>query len=177
MSYYLRILLLLSPLAACVAPTGTELLEDLYAESCREIEGRAKGSPGNRVEARLDRVAEVQDLIEAGVITTNTDRLYAATILLDSDRSEDLDVAAELALQAAEQGDSRALPIAAEAIDRALLLRDLPQKYATQYIFDPLTRSWSLYRWDPDTTDVERAAMGVAPIATALRRADLLNQR
>ena len=76
-----------------------------------------------------------------------------------------------------EAGDARGLPLAAEAIDRALKEQGLPQKYGTLYDFNRLTRKWELYRWDPKTTDAERTAMGVVTLEEARRRVQVLNRR
>lgn len=168
---------LLLTLAACAAAPPAEQLAELYAESREEARGMAEGSPRKVARARRARVDTVLEFLAAGEVVTAQDRLYAVAVLLDSDRSEDLDTAADLALAAAEQGDDRALPLAAEAIDRSYLLRDLPQKYGTQYIFDPISGRWCLYRCDPRTTDRERVAMGLVSLDVAREREAILNQR
>jgi hypothetical protein len=54
------------------------------------------------------------------------------------------------------------------------MLRGEPQRYGTQYVSVP-GYGWVLYRWDPATTDAERASMGVPPLAEALERLKTLN--
>ena len=70
---------------------------------------------------------------------------------------------------------SAAFEVAAEAIDRELLKGDQPQRYGTQYVYEPIVKKWSLYTWDETTTDAERRAMGVPPLAEALARVEILN--
>jgi hypothetical protein len=76
----------------------------------------------------------------------------------------------ELALKAAELGHPQpARWLAAAAYDRWLMCQGQPQKYGTQYIAEEVY--WKLSDIDPATTDTERAAWGVPPLAKALARA------
>jgi len=170
----LLLVLLLLPTAAC-SSTASPRLEKLYELSLEDpgdaADRRALASLGRR---RLEWAGEVREMHAEGKLKTDRDLLIAATLLLDSPELDDLDLARDLALEAAERGDDRGFPLAAEAIDHGLMLRGEPQRYGTQYVDVP-GYGWTLYRWDPLTTDVEREAMGVPPIAVALERLKLLN--
>ena len=164
--------------AGCAAPTPSESLAGMYAQSRRERAVDASSGRLGEIQAeRQERIARVNALLDQGAVVTIDDYLYATAILLDSSDVNDLSVARELALRAAERGDDRGFRLAAEATDRNLMQRNLPQKYGTQYVYIPVTESWILYRWDTTTSDVERLAMGVPTIADSLRRAKELNRR
>ena len=158
-------LLFLTLLAACGTPVSRRSLDELYAE----LRAEESVSP----EERDQRIARVHELLKAP--RSSEERLQAAALLLDSTDPADLAVASEQALRAAQDGDDRGFPLAAEAIDRELLLQGLPQRYGTQYVFSPATGHWYLYDWDPTTTDAERQAMGTPTLAEALGRLKLLN--
>ncbi|MEW6073677.1 MAG: hypothetical protein AB1726_13925 [Planctomycetota bacterium] len=166
-------------LGACAGPaTPSERVAAMYAENWEEQ--RAAAPPGGAealARRRAERVAAVGEMLDAGELASATDRLLAASILKDADGAADVERARDLALALAGEGEDRALPVAAEAIDRVLFLTGRPQKYATQYVFDPLNRQWRLYDWDPATTDAERRAMGVVTLAEAQRRVEVLNRR
>jgi hypothetical protein len=158
-------------LASCAGPS----LASLYRESQDAPAEFATPSELSAFELRrAERLHRVRERIESG-LTDPQDMLFAAATLLDSHSFEDLELARDLALSASAAGDARGLPLAADAIDRALMLADRPQKFGTQYSFDPLAGEWSLYSWDPATTDEERRAMGVPTLSEALRRLDELN--
>jgi hypothetical protein len=169
--------LVLAGLAACASNPTPRSLERLYFECQREHGPNI--DPERLVdlaERRAARVAQVHEILETNERLSSQESLYAAVILLDSERREDLDLAGELALDAAEAGDERGFALAAEAIDRSLMVRGLPQRYGTQYVYMPVTETWSLYTWDPKTSDAEREAMGVPTLAEALERAEILNR-
>ena len=201
----LAALALAASLPACASapappPRG---LEELYHES---LEDRGADLDPGRLRQlsarRARRLEEVRGLLgpspaggEAGEPATGSaepgsglaavtpsirlsaeEELWAASILLDSDDPLDLEHAAELALSAAERGLDRGFRLAAEAIDRGLLVQGYPQRYGTQYVYTPATGRWSLWIWDPATSDAERAAMGLPTLHEALARADLLNR-
>lgn len=174
MSTMLKLLPLLFFTAACASSTS---LTGMYKDSRSDAE--LGDSPENLFEtslARRERVQRVHVLIAEGQVVTSEDQLHAGALLLDSNLPEDLDLAADLALQAAEAGEERGFRLAAEAIDRGLMLRGLPQKYGTQYVWSPISERWTLYPWDETTTDAERSAMGVPSLASAVARVGQLNQ-
>ena len=170
------LLLLATLLCGCTSLTPDQELKALYQESA--------DSPGNPVDLkaharvekeRNERVARVHELIGMEGYERDGGRLYAAAVLLDSEDPADLELARDLALDEAEDGDDRGLRVAAEAIDRAAMLRDDPQPYGTQFVYSPVTGKWGLYEVDARTTDTERMAMGVPPLAESMRRVRILN--
>ena len=171
----MRALIAILCLTACAAST-TERLQTLYRESLEPLDtGWSAEQVARHEELRDERITETLDLHAAGSVRGSDDQLYAAAILAESQRAEDLELACELALSAAEAGDERGLRLAAEAIDRRCMVLGEAQRFGTQYVFSPITERWDLYPWDPITTDTERAAMGVAPLAQALARLEELN--
>jgi hypothetical protein len=98
------------------------------------------------------------------------DLYHAALLFQHGDLVEDAWRAYELAHAAAEQGDERARWLTAAAYDRWCMYQSKPQKYGTQYVSDGVRqRLWDV---DPATTDVERAAWNVPPLAEQLRKAE-----
>ena len=49
-------------------------------------------------------------------------------------------------------------------------------RYGTQFYYEEVLQKWRLYPVSGKTTDAERAAMGVAPLAELRAREDLLNE-
>ncbi len=148
----------------------------MYQESLRDtVDRTSRVSVLRLARTREKRAGAVREFVADGQVVTNLDRLHAASILLDSDKVADIDLAADIALAAAQAGDDRGFPLAAEAIDRSLMKRGLPQKYCTQYLHVPTT-GWVLYRWDESVTDAERASMGVPSLAEAKERLRALNE-
>ena len=168
-------LALVPALWACAA-SASPRLERLYAMSlAKPGDAGDRGALAALERERMGWIEEVRELHARGALVTERDLLIATTLLLDSPDVGDLDLARDLALEAAKRGDDRGFPLAAEAIDHALMLRGEPQRYGTQYVEVP-GYGWVLYRWDPLTTDAERASMGVPPIAEALERLKVLNE-
>jgi len=168
-------LALFSAPPGCANPGTSQRLERLYAQSLAEPgDARSPTDMARLEEQRQSAVQEVLDFHAAGELRSDRDRLIAATLLLDSTQLSDLELARDLALAVAEDGDERGFPLAAEAIDRSLFLQGLPQRYGTQYTFLP-GYGWVLYRWDERTTDAERMAMGVPTLGEALERLKVLN--
>lgn len=87
-----------------------------------------------------------------------------------SDELEDAWRAYELAREATERGEGRARWLTAAAYDRWLMYQSKPQKYRTQYVHDSVRhRLWDV---DTTTTDAERAAWDVPPLAEQLHKAE-----
>ena len=98
------------------------------------------------------------------------DLYHAALLFQHGDEAEDAWRAYDLAREATARGDERARWLTAAAYDRWLMYQSRPQKYGTQYVHDDVRhRLWDV---DPDTTDAERAAWNVAPLAEQLRKAE-----
>jgi hypothetical protein len=98
------------------------------------------------------------------------DLYHAALLFQPGDEPEDAWRAYELAREAAERCEERARWLTAAAYDGWLLYQGRPQKYGTQYVHDGVRhRLWDV---DPTTTDAERAAWNVPPLAEQLRKAE-----
>lgn len=158
---------------ACRATDPSRRLAQLYER--RETEAGETSGPATRpIESRAREVARMH---EQGKIVHSEDMLIAALLLYDSRSLDNVMLSRELALRAVELGDLRGLPIAAEAEDIELMIRGLPQRYGTQYVYDPVLERWSLYPVNPKTSDSERRTMGIVSLEEARHREDVLNDR
>jgi hypothetical protein len=167
-------------LVACASSSAVGCRAPSFGELYRESRSEESFDPEAFDEVdqeRQERVEQVREMLAEGRAETPLDRLYAAAVLLDSSEIADLELARDLALGVAEEGDERGFPLAARAIDRALMLQNVPQKYGTQYVYMPVTGLWMLYACDTTTPDAERRAMGVPTLAEALAREAELNRR
>lgn len=173
----IRALALLTLLAsACHAPRPDQL-ESIYYDALADYtRDDGTGALQKGVLERQDRrLATVRAFVARDELETAEQYLFAAAILVTGDSVDDLVKAHELALHSAELGDDRALSVAAEAADKVALKHGIPQRYGTQYVYEPVTERWRLYALDPETTDTEREAMGVPPLAELRARVDELN--
>lgn len=178
MTHWIRALALLTLVAGACHTTGADDLESIYYDALADYSrDDGTGALHEDVLARQsERLAIARGLAADGALEKPQDYLFAAAILVTGDSIEDLLQAHELALHAAELGDDRGLSVAAEAVDKVALKHGIPQRYGTQYVFEPVLKRWSLYEVDPRTTDAEREAMGVPPLAELLARVDQLNE-
>jgi hypothetical protein len=151
-------------------------MHEELARICEQDQADRKGelplNLGDRDRARRQRVTE---LIAEGVLQTPEDYFHAALVFQHGEKLEDYWQAHELAKKAEEQGHPTGRWLAAAAYDRWLMNQGKPQKYGTQYTAhgDGPYRLWDV---DPTTTDEERAAWNVPPLAEALRRAEVLTR-
>ena len=100
----------------------------------------------------------------------DADALYAAAWILNhGDLTEEAALGSRLAARAAEMGRPGARWLAAAALDRSLMYAELPQKYGTNIVPDGV--GWRLWEVDPATTDQERIANDVPPLAEMQARA------
>jgi len=100
----------------------------------------------------------------------DADGLYAAAWVLNhGDLSEEAALGSRLAARAAELGRPGARWLAAAALDRSLMYAERPQKYGTNIVPDGV--GWRLWDVDPATTDAERVANDVPPLAEMQARA------
>ncbi len=121
---------------------------------------------------RRERVTE---LLEAGALQDAADYFHAAVIFQHGEEAEDYRRAYELSLRAAELGHEKGRRMAANAYDRWLLAQGKPQKYGTQIICDE--RGCRLMELAPSTTDEERAAWDVPPLAVIQAQIAEMNRR
>ena len=120
---------------------------------------------------RRERVMEIVTLNES---LSAEDYFHAAWVMNHGDTQEDAQHAHSLALHSSELGHRPARWLAAASYDRWLLYQGKPQKYGTNYIYDGnQDRLWDV---DPSTTDADRAAWDVPPLAEQLRKAEQANR-
>lgn len=116
------------------------------------------------------RRERVSQLVAMNVLFTPEDYYQAATIFQHGDSVDDAWQAHVLARKGAELGHDRSRWMAAAALDRWLMYQGKPQKYGTQFV--PDGKRYRLWDLEPDTTDAERAAWDVPPLADQLARAE-----
>ncbi|MBK7643067.1 MAG: hypothetical protein IPJ19_08445 [Planctomycetes bacterium] len=130
------------------------------------------------IEARsVARAEKVRKLLTDQQECSAADHYNAALVLVQCTREEDLELAHEQALAAAEHGEPRGFRVAAEALDKLMVKRGMLQKYGTQFVWEPVLRAWQLYPVDPGTSDEERQVMGVPPLAEIQKQEAELNRR
>jgi hypothetical protein len=139
----------------------------LYAELQTDVAQHKAGErPDLELQQRHDRrAAEVREILEKEPPESTEDRLRAAVLLVETTDLESLSVAEKLGREVGMAGDKRGYRVAAEAVDKRLVRRGLPQHYGTQYEWVTVLQQWRLYPIDPTTTDDERRAMQVPPLA------------
>ena len=116
------------------------------------------------------RRARIRELMAADQLHVAADYFHAARIFQHGDTPEDAWNAHQLALRAVALGELRARWYVAAAYDRWLMYQGKPQKYGTNYV--PDGRRQRLWDTDPATTDAERAAWDVPPLAEQIRKAE-----
>jgi TPR repeat protein len=167
--------------SAAPAPGGpAALLAALYADDQREHGAVPPvGSPAYRHLRQRDR--ERRSRAEGALAALRVagapppEALYhAAWLLQHGEGPADVRRAHDLAREAAERGHRPARWLAAAAYDRWCMYEGRPQRYGTQFVPDGVRhRLWDV---EPATTDAERAAWDVPPLAAQLRRAEELTR-
>ncbi len=129
------------------------------------------GTPAYAALRSRDRARReaVTALLEDGWPEAADDLYAAAWILNHGDEAEEAALASRLAARAAELGHPKARWLAAAALDRSLMYAGKPQKYGTNIVPDGL--GWRLWDVEPATTDAERIANDVPPLAEMQARA------
>src|SRR5215471_14529068 len=122
------------------------------------------------------RRRRVEELVRSEALQAREDYFHAAMVFQHGETLDDYWQAHELAKRGAELGHPNCRWLAAAAYDRWLMNQGKPQKYGTQYIFDG-DEPYRLGDYDPTTTDEERAAWNVPPLAEALKQAEELTHR
>ena len=126
------------------------------------------------------RRLRVLELLAQGKIDSAEAKYFAAMILqhtpqglvgstITSASNENYILAHFLARSAAEAGYDDARWLAAATYDRYLLIQGMPQKYGTQFNLNVATGLFEFNPVDPATSDAERAAWNVPPVAETLR--------
>lgn len=172
------IALLLVPLSACRVSASTQL-ENMYLKLAEDstVE-KTRRKDAEQIQRTLDRSVErTRKLLAEGEIQTPQDAYHAAFILYESPLLDDVMQAQELALDAYEGGVEDAIRVAAHCMDRSLMMRELPQTFGTQFVFEPVLMKWRVWDVDPSTTDAERQAFNLPPLAELRARVDEVNER
>jgi hypothetical protein len=158
--------------------SGSAALAELYADDRREhADVPPVGTPAYRTlrerdHRRRGRADELLASLEALGGCSAEDLYHAAWLFNHGDQPAAAWRAHELAREAAERGHRPARWLAAAAYDRWCMYEGRPQRYGTQFVPDGVRhRLWDV---EPATTDEERAAWDVPPLAEQLRRADEL---
>lgn len=143
----------------------------LFAEDRAEHRDLLAGTPAYHALRARDRIRreQVMALIADGW-PRDAEALYAAAWVLNhGDASDEAFLGHRLASAARDLAHEPALWLAAAALDRSLMYAGRPQKYGTNTVPDGV--GWRVWDVDPATTDAERAANGVPPLAELEARA------
>jgi hypothetical protein len=149
----------------------------LYTEDRQEHGNQAKVNTPEYTAMRLRDLqcrARVTEIIATDDSLSAEDYYHAAWIMNHGDTTADAENAHRLALRSSELGHRPARWLAAASYDRWQMYQGKPQKYGTNYIYDgKKDRLWDV---DSSTTDEERAAWDVPPLAEQLRKAEEANR-
>ena len=143
----------------------------LLAEDQAEDRAVLAGEPAYVALRERDRARReaVMELLSDGW-PDDADALYAAAWVLNhGDLTVEAALGSRLAARAAELGRPGARWLAAAALDRSLMYAEQPQKFGTNIVPDGV--GWRLWDVDPATTDAERVANDVPPLAEMQARA------
>lgn len=168
------VLVLALALCGCAAPKTPKALYD-RAQRDFQSDGGAGGLDPSVVARQEQRFARIFEWYERGELITAEDHLWSAALLARSSVTEHLELALLLAENAAEMGERRGFPVMAEVTDRLLMKSGEPQRYGTVAVYEPVNKRHRLYKLDARTTDEERAAMGIPPLAELQAKVDALN--
>lgn len=162
---------------ACAS--NTTRISKLYKEFERDVASRSDAERISTAsgEEQQRRAADAREIAAAGELTTADELLKASVLLVESDDAADLELAHTLGMHAANLGEAKGKRVAAEAVDKQMVKQGMHQLYGTQYVRDRLTGRWHLYPCDPRTTDADREAMGVEPMAELVKKEAVLNAR
>jgi hypothetical protein len=116
-----------------------------------------------------DRRARAAAILRDESPTEPVDWYHAAWLFNHGDTPDEAKTACRLAEQAAAGGYEPARWLSAAAYDRWCMYSGRPQKFGTQIV--PDGRGYRVWDTDPSTTDAERAAYNVPPLAEQHRRA------
>ncbi len=122
---------------------------------------------------RARTLAALEHLRAAGAVSPAALH-HAAWLLNHGETPGEARQAHTLACEAAARGYAPARWLAAAAYDRACMYAGRPQRYGTQFVPDGVRyRLWDV---EPATTDAERAAWGVPPLAEQRARAEAMTR-
>ncbi|HEV8113518.1 MAG TPA: hypothetical protein VGR31_12150 [Planctomycetota bacterium] len=160
------IVVLLTLLHAGCSSTSSRIGR-LYQALQTDVAERPAGAfPDEALMARhAARAKEVREIVDAGALKTTKEKFQAAVLLVETNDLSNLKLAEQLANEATLGGEHLGPRVAAEAIDKQLMVQHQPQRYGTQYEWVVALGEWRLYPLDLKTTDAERALVGVPPLA------------
>jgi len=161
--------------AARMGNVNAELAK-LYEEDQKDREGTLQDTQWMEVEKRdAARRQRVREITAAGGAKAADDYYHAAMVFQHSIKPEDHDQAHDWCLKALELDPDHPMArwLAAASKDRALMWREKPQLYGTQYKM--VDGKWILWEVDPAITDEERVRWDVPPLAVAKSRVERLN--
>lgn len=121
------------------------------------------------------REQRVREMLDASLIRTPRDYFNAALICQHSMALDGIQLAHELAMISASQGDSRARWLMAASYDRLLNRLGQPQRFATQYS-QKSGEPYKLGELRPGVTDDMRRAINVPTLDEARAREAQLNE-
>jgi len=162
--------------AGCASPLP-RTLDDAYEVTLSARTSVGFNAHGEKATERMEAGRRVvRELYEAGEVRSAEEHVRVAFVLVSSRELADLDLAHQVAWKAGELGDARGWPLAAEALDRALFLQGQPQRFGTQFVYEPVLSRWILYPVDPVTSDAERERFGIPPLSALRDYEARLNQ-
>jgi hypothetical protein len=159
-------------------PSGDPDIRRLYEadrrDHAKEPRLGTKARAG-QVERDRKRRAELGEIISRGGLREPIDHCRAAAVFLHGETVEEMGLARQCALACVEGGYEPGRRIAAEALDRWLMLQGSPQKFGTQTVPDGTRfRLWDV---EPATTEEERAEWGVPSLAELETQAEERSKR
>jgi aminoglycoside phosphotransferase (APT) family kinase protein len=152
-------------------PAAPDLIRLEAADRAENRELAAGTAEYAHLRARdADRRRQVREILRRGGERSPAESYAAAWILNHGDTIEELAEAHALATIAAQNGVREARWLAAATLDRGLMYRGLPQRFGTNFV--PDGRRYRLWDIDPTTTDADRLAWDVPPLAELERKAE-----
>jgi len=161
------VIVALAALVVFACSTPSSKIGRMYASLQEDVAGqKAGGAPDPKLQERHEKRAdEVREIVTNEPLDSRESKLHAAVLLVESWKAENLAIAEKLGREVGLAGDQLGYRVAAEAVDKQLVARGLPQHYGTQFEWVFVLQAWRLYPIDPTTTDADRRAMEVHPLA------------
>lgn len=126
--------------------TDNPRLEELFKGDQKDREGVYTSQDEiDKLHARdLERRREVREMMNAGLVNTNSDLYRASLIFQHGEEPKDFLTAHRLSTIAAINGHKPSRWLLAAALDRFLMTAGLPQVYSTQFEHDPAENKYKL---------------------------------
>jgi hypothetical protein len=157
----------LAALLAFACSTPSSKIGRMYASLQEDVASQKSGAaPDPKVQERHEKRAdEVREIVTTDPPDSRESKFQAAVLLVESWKQDNLALAEKLGREVGLDGEKLGYRVAAEAVDKQLVARGLPQHYGTQFEWVFVLQAWRLYPIDPATTDADRKAMEVHPLA------------